>query len=200
MNILRLMVNLAKMENWKIQELYKGGNRINNIGDGLEEYLKDAFANTFDSDPKVQLQEHNKIFSYQGSSARPPDLMLRSGAAIEVKKVESLESELQLNSSHPKDFLKADSPFIKKTCRECEDWQVKDIIYIVGHIPKSSKTLSSLWCVYGSIYAASEEVYLNLKQQIETTLNAHPDLQFSETKELGRLNQVESIENHKHAR
>lgn len=119
MNILNLLINLSKITDLKVNTLYKGSNRINNVGDGLEEYLKEAIAGTFDLPIQEKLTVFNEVFSYQGSSARPPDLMLRGGDAIEIKKTENLFAELQLNSSHPKSKLYADSPFVNKICRDC---------------------------------------------------------------------------------
>lgn len=48
MNILNLLINLSKPTSLTVNTLYKGSNRINNVGDGLEEYLKEAIAGTFD--------------------------------------------------------------------------------------------------------------------------------------------------------
>ena len=193
MNILNMLINLSKVSDLKINSLYKGSNRINNVGDGLEEYLKEALSGTFALETNEKLEKFHEVFCYQGSSARPPDLMLRGGAAIEVKKTESLFSELQLNSSHPKSKLSANSPFINEVCRTCEDWTERDIIYAIGHIDKKSKHLKSLWCVYGSLYAADEDIYLDIKRQIGSTLASNTALTFSETKELGRLNYVDPL-------
>lgn len=193
MNILNLLINLSKITDLKVNTLYKGSNRINNVGDGLEEYLKEAIAGTFDLPIQEKLTVFNEVFSYQGSSARPPDLMLRGGDAIEIKKTENLFAELQLNSSHPKSKLYADSPFVNKICRDCETWSERDIIYAIGHVDKNDKSLKSLWCVYGSLYAADEDIYLAIKHEIGDTLSTNPALEFSETKELGRLNRVDPL-------
>jgi hypothetical protein len=119
--------------------------------------------------------------------------MLRNGPAIEVKKIESLTTELQLNSSHPKQTLKSDSSFITKKCVECEEWTEKEFIYVIGHIPKKTNHLSSLWFVYGDIYSASEETYLSLKNDIATNIDEMPDVEFSETNEIGRVNKVDPL-------
>lgn len=193
MNILNMLINLSNIDDFKVNTLYKGSNRINNVGDGLEEYLKEAISGTFELEVNEKLKRFNEVFSYQGSSARPPDLMLRNGDAIEIKKTESLSSELQLNSSHPKSKLYSNSPFVNNTCRECEEWSERDIIYAIGHVDKNDKSLKSLWCVYGSLYAANEDVYLDIKDQVDKTLSTNPLLEFSKTKELGRLNRVDPL-------
>ena len=43
-------------------------------------------------------------------------------------------------------------------------WEEKTFI-IIGHIPKGKNVLSSIWFIDGSLYAADEEVYTNIKIQ-----------------------------------
>ena len=163
-NILDAIFNISQRDELEIKDITFGNNRANNMGEGLEAFIKDSFAYTFDEPDKNKRNlKYKEVFSFQGSKRNPPDLMLRNGPAIEVKKIESLTTELQLNSSHPKQTLKSDSSFITKKCVECEEWTEKEFIYVIGHIPKKTNRLSSLWFVYGDIYSASEETYLSLK-------------------------------------
>ena len=193
-NILEAIVNIAELPILNVDQITFGNNRVTNVGEGLEFFVKDAFSNNFTTNDKAEkIVKYAETFSYEGSKTRPPDLMLSGGDAIEVKKTESLFSELQLNSSHPKSKLYASSSLINNHCRTCEDWEVKDIIYAVGHIPKSSKTLSSLWLIYGTIYAADEEVYIDLKDIVTERLENTHEISFSETKELGRVNSVDPL-------
>lgn len=193
-NILEAIIGIANLPQLDVQQLTFGNNRANNVGDGLEKFIKDAFSNSLtETDEENKLQAYSRIFSYEGSLTRPPDLMIRGGDAIEVKKTESITSELQLNSSHPKAKLYSSSSLINKYCRECENWDEKDIIYTVGHIPKNSKVLSSLWMIYGNIYAADEDVYTGLKSIITDSIQANQDINFSETNELGRVNFVDPL-------
>ncbi len=193
-NILDAIYNIAKRDELEIKDITFGSNRANNMGEGLEVFIKDAFCDMFDEgDKNIRNLEYKNVFSFQGSKRNPPDLMLRNGSAIEIKKVESLTTELQLNSSHPKQTLKSDSSFITKKCMECEDWVEKDFIYIIGHTPKETSKLSSLWIVYGDIYAASENTYLSLKNEIGENIDKIPDIEFSETNEIGRVNKVDPL-------
>ncbi len=57
--------------------------------------------------------------------------MIRGGDAIEVKKIQSRGSSISLNSSYPKNRLYSESTQITKECKECEDWEQKDILYII---------------------------------------------------------------------
>lgn len=193
-NILDAIINISNLAKLEVDKLTFGNNRINNVGDGLEVFIKNAFSNSFSTiDENEKLENYANTFSYQGSINRPPDLMLKGGDSIEVKKTESIFSELQLNSSHPKVKLFSSSHLINKHCRTCEDWTEKDIIYTIGHIPNKSKTLSSLWFVYGSIYAADENIYTDLKNTITETFEKIESINFSETQEIGRVNYVDPL-------
>ncbi len=193
-NILEAINNISKLDSLEIEEVKFGNNRATSIGEGLETFIKDSFADTFDeSDKKVRIEKYNRIFSYQGSKRTPPDLMLKDGDAIEVKKTETLSTELQLNSSHPKAILKSNSTLINKHCKTCESWIEKDFVYAVGHVPKGTSTLSSLWFIYGDLYAADEDVYLNLKETLTENIEQIQDIDFSETNEIGRINFVDPL-------
>jgi hypothetical protein len=193
-NILDAIFNISQRDELEIKDITFGNNRANNMGEGLEAFIKDSFADMFDEPDKNKRNlKYKEVFSFQGSKRNPPDLMLRNGPAIEVKKIESLTTELQLNSSHPKQTLKSDSSFITKKCVECEEWTEKEFINVIGHIPKKTNRLSSLWFVYGDIYSASEETYLSLKNDIATNIDEMPDVEFSETNEIGRVNKVDPL-------
>jgi len=193
-NILDAIYNISKLDNLDVEEVRGGGNRMINLGEGLENFIKNAFANTFqNTDKKATILVFNEVFSYEGSKRTPPDLMLRGGDAIEVKKVESLTSELQLNSSYPKAKLFSGSTLINNHCKTCEEWTEKDIIYTIGHVLKKTKKLSSIWFVYGSIYAADASVYSSLKNTLTESLENTNGINFSPTNEIGRVNYVDPL-------
>ncbi len=191
-NIISAIINLAK--NPKI-ELFRNGsshNRANNMGEALEEYIKDLFANTVDvNDESIRNMEFSKTFSYLGNQNNPPDSMLRGGDAIEVKKIENRTSALALNSSYPKAKLFADSSMLKKECRECEIWNVKDMIYAVGIV--NDNNLESLAFVYGEDYCANKETYESIKTTIKTGVETIQNVEFTETKELGHVKRVDPL-------
>jgi hypothetical protein len=181
-NILEAIYNIVNHKNFAIREFYSGRNRANSMGEALENYIKDAFADTFDSDDEQsRLQTYNKEFSWLGSQNNPPDIMIKGGDAIEVKKTQSANSSLALNSSYPKTDLRHTSPMITSECRDCEEWTVKDLIYCVGHT--SDTNIKSLWMVYGSSYAAKHETYQRIKTTISSGIKTIPDVVFAETKE-----------------
>ncbi|NBB29874.1 NgoPII family restriction endonuclease [Cellulophaga sp. BC115SP] len=163
------------------------------MGEGLESFVKNTFSNAFGIDDRNEKNKiYNQYFSYEGSKRTPPDLMLRGGDALEIKKIETLTTELQLNSSHPKAKLFSNSTLINNHCRTCEEWEIKDFIYVVGHLPKSNY-LSSLWFVHGEIYAADESVYIGLKNSVSELLESSDHISFSPTNEIGRVNAVDPL-------
>jgi hypothetical protein len=191
-NILEAIHNIVEHRNFTIREQNSGRNRANNMGVALENYIKDAFANTLSvSNVESKLEVYNETFSWLGSQNNPPDIMIRGGDAIEVKKTQSERTSLALNSSYPKTNLMHTSPMITTECKECETWTIKDIIYCVGHT--SDTNIISLWMLYGSLYAAKHETYQRIKTTISSGINEIPDVVFSETKELGRINQVDPL-------
>ena len=121
-NILDAIVNIIQLPNLNVNDLTSGNNRATNVGDGLENFIKDAFSNNLSNDKNDKLENYSNTFSYECSKTTPPDLMLIKGDAIEVKKTESVRSELQLNSSHPKSKLLSSSPLINNHCKTCEEY------------------------------------------------------------------------------
>jgi len=191
-NIITAIINLV--ENPKTELIRKGDshNRANNMGEALEEYIKDLFANSVNIyDENVRNIALSNTFCYLGNQNNPPDIILHGGDAIEVKKIESKNSSLALNSSYPKAKLYSNSPMISKSCKECENWTEKDMIYTVGVVKE--KTLQSLVFVYGEDYCADKEIYENIKSLIKNGVESIPNVDFSESKELGHVNRVDPL-------
>lgn len=192
MNIVNAIINLVNHPVATVHARYIGKNRANSMGDALEEYVKDLFSNTFDeTDEAKRLEKISEVFSYLGNNSNPPDGILKGGDAIEVKKIESVNSALALNSSYPKHKLYADSPMLSNACKTAEEWVEKDIIYAVGVV--NSNSIRHLAFVYGLDYAANNEVYARIKQKIKYGVETIPDVEFSDTKELGRVNRVDPL-------
>ena len=191
-NILIALNNLINNPITNLISHYKSANRANNMGDALEYYVKDLFCGCLNEkslDKKNEL--YSSYFSYIGNQNNPPDIIIKEGDAIEVKKIESDKSGIALNSSYPKNKLYANSPMITTYCKNCEPWNEKDIIYVIG-VVKQNK-LKILWFVYGDCYAASKEIYEKIKNKISSGINQLEGVEFSETKELGRVNKVDPL-------
>jgi len=110
-NIIKAFINIVNNYETNVQTLTQGNNRANNMGEGLENYIKDVFANTLNEENSAtKLETLSETFSYQGNKNNPPDLILKNSDAIEIKKIESKNSAIALNS-----------PMITTACRACED-------------------------------------------------------------------------------
>jgi len=191
-NIIQAFINIVNSYQQNITTVTSGNNRSNNMGEGLEQYIKEMFASTFRiKDESLRLEQYSKIYSYQGNKNNPPDLMLKNSDAIEIKKLESKNSAIALNSSYPKAKLYANSPMITKACKSCESWDTKDMLYTIGYTNKS--TLKSLWLIYGDCFCAEKETYERIKKTISNGITSIQDVEFTETKELGKVKKVDPL-------
>src|SRR5574344_1158769 len=191
-NILTAIKNLIDNPIIELTSHYSGRNRANGVGDALEKFTKDLFANTLlETDEYQKTLKYNEVFSYQGNQNNPPDIILKDGDSIEVKKVQGNANALALNSSYPKSKLYSSSTMITEACKNCEQWSEKDIIYIVGNTDDSK--LKSLWFVYGDCYAANKSTYERVKNTIIDGLHSIPNIELAPTNELGKIKKVDPL-------
>lgn len=191
-NLLEAIVNIINHNNFDIIKSYKSLNRINNNGEALENYIKDAFSNCIaEKNENVRMIKHDSTLSWGGQQNHPPDMMLIGGDAIEVKKIESPNSDIALNSSYPKNKLKSSDPYITDGCKKCETWDEKDIIYNVGYIKNSQ--VKYLWFVYGSIYCADNKYYTSIKDIITKGIKGISNVNLSNTKELAKIKKIDPL-------
>lgn len=196
-NVIKAIINLVNCNIVNLNHRYTSTNRMNQMGQSLEEYVKDIFAGTTQEfDEKNRLLKLKDTFSYLGNQNNPPDMIIKYGDAIEVKKIErnksgGISSTIALNSSYPKSMLYADSPMITEACKTCEDWSVKDIMYITGVVQGGN--LTDLSMVYGVDYAAHHNVYEQIKSTISRGISEIPDVEFAYTNELARINKVDPL-------
>ncbi|ETB63824.1 TPA: NgoPII family restriction endonuclease [Candidatus Nomurabacteria bacterium] len=191
-NLLKAIRNIIANPSNDLLSQYRSLNRMNSMGEALEFYVKDIFCDSLKEDNSDKGKIYSEYFSYLGNQNNPPDIIIKNGDAIEVKKhIGARASGLALNSSYPKDYLYADSPMITTACRGCENWEKKDLLYVIGSIVDSK--IKSLWFVYGDCYAASREIYEKIKDAISDGVNSLPDIEFGETNELGRVNKVDPL-------
>lgn len=192
MNILNAIVNIINNPILNLEAVNSGRNRANSLGHALELYIKDVFSGAImdvaDNEKEIKYEE---VFSYAGNQNNPPDFILKSGDAIEVKKIQSKNSMLALNSSYPKAKLYVNSPMITQACRDCEAWSEKDIIYTVGYVTDTE--IKTLWMVYGHLYAADKVIYQRIKKKISRGVNSLNDIEFAETNEIGKIKKVDPL-------
>ena len=73
-------------------------------------------------------------------------MILRNNDAIEIKKLESHNTAIALNSSYPKSKLFSNSSMITTACRNCEEnWTVKDMLYVIGNVPKNTNGITNFF-------------------------------------------------------
>lgn len=192
-NIIDAIKTIIEEPNRALNTRSASHNRANSAGDALEDYIKDAFAGAFGLSPDDRRTKLSEEFSYLGNSSNPPDAMIKQGPAIEIKKIENHTADLALNSSYPKDKLYSDSSMISRACKECETWQIKDMIYAVGEVGEDDQKLHTLIFVYGVDYCADREVYEKIKKTIKNGVESIEGVDFTETKELGKIKKVDPL-------
>lgn len=193
-NILTAIKNIVENSSFDVIENSNEviQNRANQMGAALEDYVKNAFANCIGKNKEEIVKARNQTFSYLGNNTNPPDAMLKGSDAIEIKKLESLgTSQLQLNSSFPKNKLHIDNPKISNTCRTCEVWNEKDMLYVVGQV--KNQEIHNLFFIYGDLYCDSHEVYENVENVIKKGIDSLEGVELADTNELGRVNKVDHL-------
>lgn len=191
-NIIDAIIEIVSSNQYDVKAYAIANNRANAEGDALEDYIKDVFAGTLHCADILQRDEYlSKYFSYLGNTNNPPDIMIRGGDAIEVKKITKITSGLALNSSYPKAKLYSNSRMLNKACRECEEWTEKDMLYAVGVVNKGC--LKSLMFVYGCDYCADKETYERIFNAVKRGVKSIKGVKFGETKELGRVNRIDPL-------
>ena len=193
-NIVDAIIEIVKSNQHRVLQQSSLLNRANAMGDALEEYCKDLFAGTIEEINKEdRIKKLSEVFSYLGNNRNPPDIILKDGDAIEVKKITSPNAPIALNSSYPKCKLYSDSTLITQECKSCDggSWKEKDIIYIVGVV--NGNNLRSMAMVYGDDYCDSKEVYEKIATAIKDGVLNVQDVDFSETNELGKVKKVDHL-------
>lgn len=168
-------------------------NRVTAMGDDLEDYVKNAYADTFDPglpDHERRLR-FERTFAWLGNSSNPPDLLLRGGDAVEVKKLAASSRAIQLNSSSPKDRLWADDPRVASGAVTAERWTSRDMVYWLASV--NGRRLIDMWVVFGNVFCAQRETYDRISKYIAGAVAELPDLDHGQTNELGRLNRVDPL-------
>ena len=136
-NTLRAFRHIIENPNATINPAKISSNRINNVGDALEGFIKDAYAELLDTHLSDYEKDvvYSRVFSWLGNSGNPPDSMLLGGDGIEVKKIQSISSGIVLNSSSPKNKLYASDSRVATGAKTAENWTEKDIVYAIGSVP-----------------------------------------------------------------
>ena len=193
-SILTALINLADKKDNSIKHVVSSRTVANAMGDSLDSYIKSLFINNIDNmnPEEINLKKH-EMFSWLGNQNNIPDLILKNGDAVEVKKIEGVGS-LALNSSHPKQVLSSDSSMISQGCRDCEGLDIswtKELWYVIGTVDKNK--IIYLFFVHGVLYSADESIYAKIRTGIKNGIEEINDIQFSDTNELAKVNCVDPL-------
>jgi hypothetical protein len=194
-NLLKAISVLVENSNHGLVDSYQGSNRINNVGEGLEFYIKDIFCDSLKLDVKTKKELYNKNFSYLGNKNNPPDFIIKNSDAVEIKKIENHSTAIALNSSYPKNKLYHDDPRITASCKNCEinNWLEKDIIYVIGVVENKSNQIKILWFIYGDCYSADKEIYQRIIDKISNGIEEINDIEFIKTNEIAKVKKVDPL-------
>jgi hypothetical protein len=190
-SVLNAIYNIVVGQRFSVLDQANSTNRINRQGEPLEMFIRRALVGNFVTSSEIELAKQSQdIFSYASHDSSPPDLMIRGGDAIEIKKFESFSNTIQLNSSYPKSVLHSDYPLLSAECRQCETWQQKDLIYILAVV--KAKKIQEIWFVDGATYAASRDVYESVFDRIKASVHTTEGLNIKNS-ELGRVTQIDPL-------
>jgi hypothetical protein len=197
-NILTAIKSIAEFRNNDLKGYFATYPiRINQVGEQLEFYVKDAVCGLFKSTKREDELAHSKgVFSYLGNQNNPPDFIIANGDAFEVKKIQNLKNTLALNNSPPKDRLHRDDPRITDYCRNRDggNWRSKEIFYVVGSAKEGK--VKHLFFVHGRCYAAEKEIYEDKARKLKAGIENFFQSQGWETRktnELGRINRMDPL-------
>ncbi len=65
------------------------------------------------------------------------------------------------------------------------------MLYAIGYVNQSH--LKSLWLVYGDCFCADKSTYERIKNTISSGITTIPDVEFTDTKELGKVKKVDPL-------
>lgn len=198
-NVLRTILNIASFGDYNLKNYASTYLiRVNAAGEQLEFYIKDAIASSFKMLQGKKEEAYSKAFSWLGNQNHPPDLIIKDSDAFEIKKIEGSygKGSLALNSSPPKDKLRASDIRITADCRKCDggNWKEKELFYVIGNA--KGGVINYLFFVHGTCYAADhkvyEKVYEPIKKEVGSVLDAL-SLEKGETVELGKVKKVDPL-------
>ena len=166
-------------------------NAINSVGESFEDFIRHSFAGSFGLSDEEKARRWASVYSYIGGQNNPPDLMLRGGDAVEIKKIESIGGSIQLNSSMPEQVLRRDNPMLTNECRNSEIWDEKPLLYVVGTVKQSLLTHISM--VYGSEFCSTEANYRELRDQIANEIASLDHISLVDSREIAHVNNIDPL-------
>ena len=74
------------------------------------------------------------------------------------------------------------------------DLVTRGVPFAIGHVPKKSKNLKSLWFIFGDCYAADSNTYEKVEKKISQQITSIQNMEInSETNELSGVKNVDPL-------
>ncbi len=190
--ILKSIINYASLDRLNVRDSDESASLIQTRGGDFEEFVKELFLDNNKISKQERLKEYQRIFSFQGATNNPPDLMFYNSYAIKINKKRTTRSIIPLNSSHPRDAISANDSLLKSDTREIEggNW-IKPLFYYIGEV--ENQYCKSMFIIDGACYTANEEYYQRLIKQIKSGVSEIPDVKMIKTKELGKVKEIDPL-------
>jgi len=191
-NIIDALYDIVKRNayNTRPSLSYIGKNVVQANGFTLEDYIMALFSgNILEDNVDRYLDNIDENFTCLKAANFFPDYALSSGDVIEVKKNENNSSQLQFNSSYPKNKIFRDSPKINPGLLEETDWEEKDVLYVWGIVPKGRIKLLSF--VYGSEFCADRKYYERVITPISRIISKKKNS--TDSDELGKIKKIDPL-------
>ena len=157
------------------------------MGKDLERFIEGALCKG--------LGDH--VIEFKGGKNWPPDFLVKNGAAIEVKKANSI-ADVQLNSSFPLRYFTPENILTNECRRILRESGNRDCVYAFGYVREEPRNgarinyIENLILVYGSTYVASVETYSCAASNIKDAI-CESNGESTDTRELGRVNDIDIL-------
>lgn len=195
-NTLFAYKNILDHNSTKLAPIFsRKGNSSNKQGDSFEVFIKDMYCKTAMQYPYFEdkKKEYKNYLSWLGDSRHFPDMIIRGGEGVEVKKLSSF-GNLSLNSSFPKDYIYPNTQNLAAKIRS-DTWIKKNIVYATCNVPNKNNTqnkCSTVWLAFGNTFVADEQVYLKMINGIKSgAKSANKQARFVKSQELARIRDVD---------
>jgi len=172
-NLLAAINNIVNNPITDIITYYKTTKRFNKVEKAIELYIKDIFcnANNFDS-VSDKLEVFSKYFAFFDNFYSLPNIIIRNGDGIAVRTINSTNAPIELYNFYPRDKLYKQDSIMAKHSIENEEWQEKDLLYII--IELNNQCLKSIWFLYGDCFIADKEIYEYIQSKVVQGLLKSP--------------------------
>jgi len=194
-NLLAAINNIVNNPITDIITHYKTTKRFNKVEKAIELYIQDIFCNANNFDSVFDKWEiFSKYFAFFGNFRRFPNIIIKNGDGILFKTITETNAPIKLNSFYPRDKLYKQDSIMAKHSIEGEDWQEKDLLYII--IELNNQCLKSIWFLYGDCFIADKEIYEYIQNRVKQGLEEAYDVEvcIDNPNELGTVEHIDPLD------